>query len=162
MKRKSIANVLYLSFLLNLIYCAGMAYITINQCALKLAARVPTEVANMFSIPTLHILLAGITLLFQLVLVLNFSVSMRNEHPTIWIETVGIILFSGILRGFNENLINSASAFALFRGRSAAESIYALNDLLAKIQPIYAFSTGLFLVGCGMAICFKKFIRQAF
>ena len=159
MKRRSIAVMLFFSFLLNIAYCAMMAYAILFQESIKEKAGASAEAVAQFSIPVTYILFAAITLLMQLVLILNFSSSMRFEHPTIWIEVVAAVLYGGVFRIFYHYIPALESRMVGSIVGPALESREILNQTIQNYDWIFALATAFFLVGVGMTICFKKMIR---
>jgi len=159
MKRRTISGILLLSLLCHLIYSVAMAIIIINQGHYKAEAGASSEVAAAFSVPLMYIIFAVIVLFMQIVLVLCFSNSMRFDHPTVWIETVSAVLYGGVFRVFYHYI--PQLEMRMIGSVSAVEqaSRYYLYQLIQKLDWVYALGSALFLVGVGMTICFKKFVR---
>ena len=55
--------------------------------------------------------------------------------------------------------LDHPARFAQFAGTAALQSHEMLTEMIDKIDVLFALSSGLFLVGAGMTICFKKFVR---
>lgn len=159
MKRRTIAGVLFLSFVLNVFYCIAMAGIVILQKDLKLMKGASAEVADVFSIPTLYIIFAVISILMQLVMVMSFSNSMRFSSPTVWVEGTGCLLFGGVFRVIYHYIPAMGARFSQFRGTDALASREMVNQMIQNFDWLFALASSCFLVGAGMTICFKKFIR---
>ena len=159
MKRRAISGVLFLGFLFNVLYCAIIGVVAVLQEDIKLDHGCAPEVAAQMTFPVMYFLFALITLLMQLVLVMNFSNSMRFETPTLWIEAVSIVLYGGVFRVFYHYIPELDARFAQFRGVDALSSRMALNEIIQGLDWIFALSSACFLVGAGMTICFKKFVR---
>ena len=107
----------------------------------------------------MYIIFAVIVLFMQIVLVLCFSNSMRFDHPTLWIETVSAVLYGGVFRVFYHYI--PELEMRMIGSVSAVEqaSRYYLYQMIQKLDWVYALGSALFLVGVGMTICFKKFVR---
>ncbi|MBP5209693.1 MAG: hypothetical protein J6125_02420 [Clostridia bacterium] len=159
MKRRSIAVVLFFSFLLNVAYCVMVAFAIFYQATFKEKAGASPEAVAQFSIPVTYILFALITLLMQLVLIINFNNSMRFEHPTIWVEVVSAILYGGVFRIFYHYIPALEGRMVGSIVGPALESREILNRTIQYFDFIYALASAFFLVGVGMTICFKKMIR---
>lgn len=159
MKRRTISGILLLSFACQLIYCLAMAVIIINQSTYKANAGASAEVAAVFSVPLTYIIFAVIVLFMQLVLILSFSNSMRFDHPTIWIETVSAVLYGGVFRVFYHYIPELEMRMAGSLSAAEEASRYYLYQLIQNLDWVYMLGTSLFLVGAGMTICFKKFVR---
>ena len=159
MKRRSIAGVLFLSFILNIIYCVLIAGIVLLQKDLKLAQGASEEVAGKFSFPTMYVIFAILSILMQLVMVMSFSNSMRFSYPTIWIEGAGCIMFGGGFRVLFHYIPAMEARFSQFGGTAALESREMINQMIQNLDWLFALASACFLVGAGMTICFKKFVR---
>ena len=160
MRRRTIAAILFFSFVLNVFYLIGVGGITLMQVELKagLYPKADPAAINHFNIPTLYLIFGLITLLMQLVMILSFSNSMRFARPTLWIEEVGVAMFIGF-RALYHYFPAMEARFAQFAGTAALQSHEMLTEMIDKIDVLFALSSGLFLVGAGMTICFKKFVR---
>ena len=160
MKRRAISFILFFSFVLNVFYLLGVLGITFMQVELKagLYPKAGADVINHFNFPTLYILFGVITLLMQLVMILSFSNSMRFARPTLWIEEVGCVMFIGF-RAIYHYFPAMETRISQIAGTTALACHELLTEMIDKIDVLFALSSGLFLVGAGMTICFKKFVR---
>ena len=159
MKRRRIAGVLFLSFIFNIFYALIVVGLMLFQVEIKTAMGIDPEVAAHFSIPTMYLLFCAMSLLMQLVLVLSFSNSMRFTQPTLWIEVVGSIMFGGVLRTLYHYIPDMEGRFAKFAGQVAMDSREVLNGLIKNFDWLFFLASMCFLLGAGMTICFKKFVR---
>ena len=158
MKRSTIATFLLLGLCLNVFYLIGIVFTTLGQAQMKLDAGASVEVANTFSIPTMYLIFASITVLMQIVLFLSFSNTMRFEVSTLWIEHLSIFFYAGG-RVFYHYIPSLEAKFAIMRGSAAYESKILLNQIIENMDFLFALSSSFFLVGVGMTICFKKMTR---
>ena len=158
MKRATIATFLLLGLCLNIFYLVGIVFTTLGQAQMKLDAGASVEVANTFSIPTMYLIFATITVLMQVVLFLSFSNTMRFEVSTLWIEYLSIFFYAGG-RVFYHYIPSLEAKFSLMRGSIGYESKMLLNQLIERMDFMFALSSSFFLVGVGMTICFKKMTR---
>ena len=158
MKRATIATFLLLGLCLNIFYLVGVVFTTLGQAQMKLDAGASVEVANTFSIPTMYLIFATITVLMQVVLFLSFSNTMRFEVSTLWIEYLSIFFYAGG-RVFYHYIPSLEAEFSLMRGSIGYESKMLLNQLIERMDFMFALSSSFFLVGVGMTICFKKMTR---
>lgn len=159
MKRKAIASVLFIGFVFNLLYVVLMAFKIMGQYDNKVAAGASPEVAAVFSIPTLYIIFAVITFFMQIVLMLSFGNSMRFEKPTVWIEWTSVVLYGGVFRVMYHYIPQLEGKFSTIRGLAAIASRDMLNAEIQSLDWVFALASSFFLVGAGMTICFKKFVR---
>ena len=158
MKRVTITTFLLLGLVLNVFYLMGVIFTMLGQEQMKLNAGASPEVAAVFSVPTMYILFAVITVLMQIVLFLSFANSMRFEVSTLWIEFLAIFMYAGA-RVFYHYIPSLEAQFSLMRGSNAHASKLLLNQLIEKMDFMFALSSSFFLVGVGMTYCFKKMTR---
>ena len=158
MKRVTIATFLLMGLCLNIFYLMGVVFTTLGQEQMKLDAGASAEVAATFSIPTMYLIFAAITVLMQIVLFLSFANTMRFEVSTLWIEYLSIFFYAGG-RVFYHYIPSLEEKFALMRGTVGYESKILLNQIIENMDFMLALSSSFFLVGVGMTICFKKMTR---
>ena len=160
MRRITIAAVLFLSFILNLLYVLCIVGVVLLQNDLKLAQGAPAEIAAHFNIPVMYLLLGLLSILMQLVMVLSFSNSMRFSYPTLWIEVCGCIMFGGVFRTLFHLIPSWEGRFSQFLGTAALQSREMVNAMIKSFDWMFFLASTCFLVGAGMTICFKKFVRR--
>ena len=162
MKRRTIAAILFFSFVLNVFYLIGVGGITLMQVELKagLYPKADPAAINHFNIPTLYLIFGLITLLMQLVMILSFSNSMRFSYPTLWIEVCGCIMFGGVFRTLFHLIPSWEGRFSQFLGTAALQSREMVNAMIKSFDWMFFLASTCFLVGAGMTICFKKFVRR--
>ena len=159
MKRITISGVLFLSFIFNILYALVVVGVMLFQTEIKTYLGAEADVVAKFSVPVMYLIFIALSLLMQIVMIMSFSNSMRFTSPTLWVEICGCVLYGCVFRSLYHLLPAWEAKFARFGGNAALQSREMLGEVIQKFDWLFFMASACFLVGAGMTICFKKFIR---
>jgi len=161
MKKETIVRLLWISVAVSAASIFIMVIITIYQGRIIdiLTPSTATIIQDEFSIPYSLFMIAGFTILLQLLFVLLVQHGIKTGSKSIMAEVIACVVYSGPLIIISY-VVNTAFLMSLSKhGAIGIVSVATLNSILSHLcDPISAAANCLFLIGIGMSIFYKKTI----